>query len=111
MGRVKEEGDWVTKVGRTTRLTSGHINRMRRKVYWKEHDKTTFEMEIMSSEGHFAQAGDSGSMVLNARGELVGLVFATDKYAREFDTTFMTPIDLIQEDVERLTGGGYLSLD
>lgn len=110
IGRAKKD-DWVTKLGRSTGITSGRVNSMRRTVYWEEHQETTFETEILSSFEDFAQPGDSGSMVLNTDGELVGLVFATDAFAREFDVTFMTPIHLIQQDVEHMSGGGYVSLD
>ena len=110
LGRVKEE-DWVTKRGRTSDVTSGKVNKMRREVEWMEHKKITFEMEIMPLTEDFAAPGDSGSIVTNAKGELVGLMFAMADEPGRHDIAFMTPIAAIQDDVKRMTEGGFVSLD
>ncbi|DAA74440.1 TPA_exp: Uncharacterized protein A8136_3407 [Trichophyton benhamiae CBS 112371] len=101
-------GGWVTKRGRSTGYTTGEVNHMHREVQWPSGE-TTFEIEILSYTANFAAPGDSGSFVTNVRGELVGMVSAIDHRAGQFNVTFVTPIDVIQDDVKRMTGG-FLSL-
>ncbi|EFQ99420.1 hypothetical protein MGYG_02430 [Nannizzia gypsea CBS 118893] len=102
-------GDWVTKRGRSTGYTTGEVNHMHREVQWPSGE-TTFEIEILSYTANFSAPGDSGSFVTNVRGELVGMMFAIDCRAGQFDVAFVTPIEVIQDDVKRMTGG-FLSLD
>lgn len=109
-GRVRKD-DWVVKRGRTSGVTSAKINRMRREIEWTEHKKVTFETEIISLTEDFAAPGDSGSVVTNENGELVGLLFSMADEPARHDIGFMTPITAIQDDVKRLTGGGFVSLD
>lgn len=49
----------------------------------------------------FCQGGDSGSMILNSKGHLQGLLFAglDEKYG------LMLPIDVLEQDVKLMTGG------
>ena len=103
----------MVKKGRTTTYTSGNINRMRRRINWQHllPPRISHEMEIMSHDGNFSEPGDSGSLVINSHGEMVGMLFATDPYPGNFAAAFMTPSSVIQQDVKRLTNGGYLSLD
>lgn len=108
-GRAKK-GDWVAKTGRTTGLTSGIVNRMDRRVQW-EPGKTTVEVELMSPFGDIVASGDSGSIVTNAQGEMVGIIIGKDSDARHFDIGIMTPVALIQQHVKEMTNGGFLSLD
>ncbi len=108
-GQVKL-GDWVIKRGRTTYYTSGQINKMYREVQWPSGYKT-MEIEIKSEAGEFASPGDSGAIVTNTQGELVGLLFAKDSYPSQFSFGIMTPITFIQQHVREVTGGGFLSLD
>lgn len=108
-GRAKK-GDWVTKRGRTTKVTSGTVNRMYRRVQWPS-GQTTVEIELMSPWGDIVAPGDSGSIVTNAQGELVGMIFGKDPDAREFNIGIMTPIASIQQHVKEMTNGGFLSLD
>ncbi|KAK2816788.1 hypothetical protein FQN49_007982 [Arthroderma sp. PD_2] len=103
-----KEGDWVVKIGRTT-LTSGVINAMKT-VTWAPGN-TSEEIEIVSEHADFAAGGDSGSFVINAHGELVGLLFAVEKNSCGWDTAYMTPIRLIQDHIKEVTGGGFLSFD
>ncbi|EEQ31332.1 hypothetical protein McanMca71_004557 [Microsporum canis] len=107
-GQVKC-GDWVAKFGRTSETTSGVINRLYREVRWPSGMRS-FEMEVLSPDGDFSRPGDSGSMVINSKGEFVGLVLARDSSA-PFGATYITPISLIQSDIKERTGGGFLSLD
>lgn len=103
---VMQKGSWVTKRGRTSDVTSGYVNRMARQVRWEQHGgMMSEELEVIGLTQNFAEGGDSGSMVMNAAGELVGLLFARDSCASEWDMGFVTPIQDIQQDVRDLTGG------
>lgn len=57
-----------------------------------------------------AVPGDERSRVTNERGELVGLLFAID-YGNSYGSALMTPIAAIQQNVRKMTDGGFLSLD
>ncbi|KAK2788542.1 hypothetical protein FQN52_006655 [Onygenales sp. PD_12] len=107
-----KKGDWVVKIGRTSGPTAGEINRIQRDINWAHLGTTSSEWEIIPHHnGDFAEPGDSGSIIMNARGEMIGLLFAVDPQASRWDFGFFTPIQLIQEDIKRLTNGGFLSLD
>ena len=120
-GRVKRQGDWVAKRGRTTGYTAGKVNCMDRLVNWEERNNAnpddnigideSLEIEIMSDHGDFAREGDVGSVVINVKGELVGIIISKEDPVRIYCSTFMTPIDLIQQHVKEMTDGGYLSLE
>lgn len=83
---------------------------MNRDVEWLSGKKSQ-EIEVMSRTHHFSARGDSGSFVVNATGELVGLISAADTCVNNFNIGFMTPMGSIQESVKEMTGGGFLSLD
>lgn len=104
-------GSWVTKRGRTSGSTSGIINHMTRLTKWHQHGGLVSEdIEVIGLCMDFAEGGDSGSMVLNQYGELVGLLFAKDSCSNDFGIGYITPIADIQQDVKAKTGG-TLSLD
>ncbi|KAM5447311.1 hypothetical protein MaudCBS49596_006075 [Microsporum audouinii] len=103
-----KEGDWVVKSGRTT-LTSATVSSMKA-VTWAS-GYTTEEIELISEDADVAAEGDSGSFVINVRGDLVGLLFAVNKQSGRFDTAYMTPFSLIQDQIKEMTNGGFLSLD
>ena len=105
--RAKE---WVTKMGRTTNMTSAVVSKLSRSVQWVS-GKITDEIEIVPEDYHFVRPGDSGSIVLNAHGELIGLLFGRECQSRAEDFGFITPIMAIQKHVKEMTDGGFLSLD
>jgi hypothetical protein len=108
LGRITL-GEWVAKKGRTTNYTSGTVNRMRRGVHWDAHSGLiSEEVEVFGLTKNFAGPGDAGSFVTNVRGELVGLLIGRDAYP--LDCGIVTPIEDIQQDIER-TAGGFLSLE
>lgn len=105
IGVMKPES-WVAKRGRTSRVTSGTVNSMKRFVHWKQHE--TFcseEIEVIGLGKDFAMGGDSGSIVTNVSGELVGLLIGKDSSSTEWGVGYVTPIDDIQQDVKQRTGG------
>jgi len=73
-------GEPVFKVGRTTGLTRGHVDRVN--VLYSvpyEHGDCWFEdlFSVVTSDGSdFADGGDSGSAVLRPDGTVLGLLFA-----------------------------------
>lgn len=102
---------WVTKTGRTSAVTSGVVTTLTRAVHWEQHgDFYSDEVEVLGLTQDFANGGDSGSMVMNISGELVGLLIGNDSCASDWGIGFVTPIQNIQQDVKRETGG-FLSLD
>ncbi|KAK2849621.1 hypothetical protein FQN49_005576 [Arthroderma sp. PD_2] len=102
-------GDWVAKFGRTSKTTSGEVNKLDREVIWPT-GSNSYEMEIISYDGYFSEPGDTGSAVTNSKGEFVGLLFARDSHPAQY-VSYMTPISLIQDDVNEMTDGGFLSLN
>lgn len=80
--------DWVAKVGRGSMLTTGQVNLMERYVNWTEHGIESWEVEVIGSIGPFAVPGDSGSMVFNGKGELVGLLIGTEATVNTRDSGF-----------------------
>lgn len=106
-----EKGSWVAKTGRTSRVTSGFVNRMDRVVNWAQYGGFhSEEIEVIGPGRDFAAGGDSGSMVTNSSGELVGILIGKDSCASDHGIGFFTPIFDIFRDVELQTGG-VLSLD
>jgi S1-C subfamily serine protease len=98
----------VAKKGRKA-LTAGTVNHVKREAQW-EPGETSREVEIMSRDAPFAAPGDTDSIVTNAQGEMVGLLFAIDACARH-SSGFMMPITAIQQHVGGVTDGGFLGLD
>lgn len=108
---VVKKGTWVTKQGKMTLVTAGVVNRMKRVIHWKEHeDFITEEMEVMGLSKDFCDGGDSGAMVTNSYGELIGMVIGKEGCSNDFAVGIVTPILDIFRDVKAHTGGD-LSLD
>lgn len=78
----------VTKVGRTTRWTDGRLNAIKSELRFRRKDgETKYDVYgepvnswcVPSSFGasiSFASPGDSGSLLLDEHGSIVGLIFA-----------------------------------
>ena len=108
--RIKK-GDWVAKKGRTTNWTVGEVNRMRRVWDWPETGRITQEVEVFPGGEDFARPGDSGSVVHNKAGELVGMLFGKDSPSNNHNMGIASLITDIQEDIRIMTGGGFISLE
>ena len=106
-----ELDDWVAKLGRTSGWTTGTVNNMKRTWIWPEGGRVTEEIEVMGLSQDFAEPGDSGSLVHNKDGALVGLLFAKDTYANDFDSGIVSRIQDVMDDIKRMTGGGFISLE
>lgn len=94
-------GSWAAKHGKTTGATSGYINRMPRIIQWDDQQESE-EVDFVGWVRNFAQAGDSGSFVVDELGNLVGLLIATDPVT---SCAFVTPIGEVLADVKAMTGG------
>lgn len=67
---VMKQDSWVAKTGRTSGVTSGIVNSMKKFVHWQQHG--TFcseEIEVIGLGKDFARGGDSGSIVTNKSGD------------------------------------------
>ena len=104
LGTLKVD-DWITKMGRTTGPSTGVVNSLDRVVNWKAQKVQSVEVEVFGLASAFADPGDSGSFVTNARGELVGLLFGRDSHSNNHDSGFITPIQELLNDVLMRTGG------
>ena len=80
-------GDALSKTGRTTGRTTGVVQQVdvAVQVQYGEGKIAYFENQFMA--GAMSAGGDSGSAVLNSKGELVGLLFAGSE-----DTTIINRI-------------------
>ncbi|PGH08475.1 hypothetical protein AJ79_05964 [Helicocarpus griseus UAMH5409] len=103
----------VTKRGRTTGWTNGEVNSIKADLYLTRMVKGqkldsygepisawVVTASLMGSK--FVSAGDSGSLVLNGYGVIVGLLFASHN---SFGIGCVIPIELVIKDIERITGG------
>ena len=86
-----EKGGYYLKVGRTTGITAGRCNGTLAYVNWSQNDRerynekgnavsitrrvTTEYVIVGHAQAEFALPGDSGSMLLNDRGEVCGLLY------------------------------------
>lgn len=97
----------VYKVGRTTGYTEGNVTNVAVTTGIDyPGGKAIFADQIgieatPDNEGPFSDSGDSGSAVLNANHELVGLLFAGSPLR-----TLANPIDLVMKELSTLVGVG-----
>ena len=94
--------------------TKGTINAIRSDLNILDDDKFNPYERVVSAwliknswpDPKFCSRGDSGSFALNAdTGNLVGLIFGADECE---GWGYMTPIDLIINDIEKVTRGVVL---
>ncbi|KAL5350771.1 hypothetical protein ACLOAV_004340 [Pseudogymnoascus australis] len=91
---------WAAKFDRGAWGTTGQVNGMKRTVCWGD-GVVSKEVEVIPLEFSFAEGGDDGSMVFNAKKEWVGMVVGGDsEYAG-----YVTPAANIIADIEARTGG------
>lgn len=102
-GKVTD-GEWLTKYGRTSFTTAGYVNRMDRKVHWREYNMGSTEIEVIGLGNAFAEPGDSGSAVINSRGEIVGLLIGMEPGNGTENAGLVTPIEDLLADIEQREG-------
>lgn len=94
-------GSWAIKDGKSTGPTSGYINRLPRIIQWDDQQESE-EVDFVGWVDNFAQAGDTGSFVLDTFGNLIGLLIAADPVN---SCAFVTPIREVVADIKAMTGG------
>lgn len=100
------KGDWVAFRGRTSGMVSGEINTIKSRLFWPVTKLTSDEWEVLPlGEASFNLPGDSGSMIFNSRGQIIGL-----NMTKIGEAGYMVTMETIQGDVKERTGG-FLSLD
>lgn len=67
-------------------MYSGFVNCMNRQVQWERYGgMISEEVEVIGLTQNFATGGDSGSIMMGALRELVGLLIANDSCASDCD--------------------------
>jgi hypothetical protein len=102
-----QAGEMVIKHGRTTRWTLGEVNGCKAVHFsWLPKQQTSRAIAIVGHGGvPFCAKGDSGSMILNSKGEAAALLFAGKWFAQEsvHGVTYAIDIQATIEDIERHT--------
>jgi hypothetical protein len=100
------------KSGRSTSITRARFSKLKSVLISQEPERVhgglrppkpviTWEYAFASSEGPFAESGDSGTFVFNQIGGVVGLLWGG---AERSDTAYVTPIEAIFDDIKEVTG-------
>ena len=97
----------VIKYGRSTGWTLGEVNGCEAAHFsWLPNQQTSRAIAIVGHGGvPFCAKGDSGSMILNAKGEAAALLFAGKWVAQEsvHGITYAADIKATIDDIERQT--------
>lgn len=96
----------VVKNGKTTGTTLGRLTGM--ESFIRTHPeygikKTSIEIAVYpcsNKDGAFSAPGDSGSIVVDSRGRIVGLLVAGAGTTEETDVTYLTPYWWIEEQMK-----------
>ena len=104
----------VVKNGLTTGTTIGRLNGLESftRVY-NEYgiSQKSLEIAVLSYDkehGKFSEAGDSGSVVLDRAGRIVGILTGRSGPIDETDTTYLTPYWWIEKHVKDKFPGCFL---
>lgn len=95
----------VIKNGLTTGTTVGRLNGLedltRNYNDYNIHQKS-IELAVLRypKPGKFSDPGDSGSIVLDRHGRLVGLLTGSEGLTDEMDTTYLTPYWWIEKKIK-----------
>jgi hypothetical protein len=106
----------VLKRGRTTGLTVGRATTFvsyTRKYVSDNNTAVSKELMILSfdqSSGVFSAKGDSGSVVVDGAGRVVGILTGGSGATDSTDVTYVTPISFVMEIIRRYKplANGYL---
>ena len=92
----------VVKNGMTTGVTIGRATGIESFVRDGE-DKTSMAVAVYPyshRDGPFSARGDSGSMIVDGRGRIVGLLIGGVGATGDFDVTYLTPYFWIEEHIK-----------
>ncbi|KAF5387096.1 hypothetical protein D9615_001610 [Tricholomella constricta] len=98
----------VVKNGKATGTTIGRLSGMESFVRRQpEHGikKTSIEIAIYSyshKDGAFSAPGDSGAIVVDSKGRIVGMIVAGAGAMEENDVTYLTPYWWIEEQIKKV---------
>ncbi|THU87885.1 hypothetical protein K435DRAFT_762286 [Dendrothele bispora CBS 962.96] len=115
LGPDKEECLLVIKNGRKTRTTIGRGSGL--ESFVREYDdngnikSTSMEIAIYPynyKSGAFSAPGDSGSIVADGLGRIVGLLTGGSGKAEDTDVTYVTPYFWIEEQIKKAFPDSYL---
>ncbi|KAI0676456.1 hypothetical protein C8Q78DRAFT_1073261 [Trametes maxima] len=104
----------VVKNGLTTGTTTGRSNGLESfTCIYKDHNISQKSLEIAvlpydKAHGKFSETGDSGSVVLDRAGRIVGILTSGSGPTDETDTTYLTPYWWIEEQVKDKFRGSSL---
>ena len=94
----------VWKKGRTTGLTHGIVNGLKFVTVRggeEEELPNTWALVVVGTESNrFSDKGDSGAMVVNNGGEIIGVLHSGHMVR---DLTYVTPYDVLVKDIEQVT--------
>lgn len=101
----KEKCLFVVKNGLATGTTIGRVNGLKSftrtyETYGISH--TSIEIAVLryGSAGKFSAGGDSGSIVLDREGRIVGILTGSEGPTDETDTTYLTPYWWIEKQIK-----------
>ena len=113
---ILEKNKSILKSGMKTGTTSGRIELIYTRAKLTGIDEYTSEYTVVSRNPHslFAKSGDSGAIVVNENGQVVGMVIGGDDGVPDvlegydhwgaLNTTYITPFALIRREVESCIG-------
>ncbi|KAH6919021.1 hypothetical protein BKA70DRAFT_39343 [Coprinopsis sp. MPI-PUGE-AT-0042] len=103
VGGARPEGLTVGKIGSTTDLTLGRLSGLEAFAWSVDTDQESREMVIFNYDresGSFSDKGDSGSLVFDGRGRMVGFVHSGTRYDECTHVTLATPAWWVLEQVK-----------
>ena len=109
-----EECLLVVKTGMTTKTTIGRMTGFESIIReYPEYGpkRTSMEIAVHSyshKDGAFSDAGDSGSIVIDGEGRLVGLLTGGTGSTKSTDVTYITPYFWIEERIKKAFPGCFL---
>lgn len=99
--KAAEKGMWVAKEGRTTKVTAGEVNSMEATFFNKDFTSREAEICPLPDGDIFCLEGDSGSAIISAKGEWVGMLC----WRENGGAGYMTPVASLMKDIKATTGG------
>lgn len=106
----------VIKAGRSTGVTTGEISLIYAFAKLHDADRITYEYTVVAEfeRGQFASPGDSGAMVLNSCGRIVGMVIGGStgrpmtlqghEHLGPLYISYVTPFTLLKNRIEQKVG-------
>ena len=101
----------VVKNGMTTGVTIGCVTGIESfiRTYDYGMKKTSMEVAVYSyDQTAFSAAGDSGSIVVDGRGSIVGLLTGSAGTTEAADVTYLTPYYWIEEQIKKAFPDSFL---